>query len=174
ENFAKIDAVVFDKTGTLTQGKPSVTAIKAFEMSEKDLLKVTAEVELISEHHLGQTIVKEAEERRITLTNEPTDFAEEKEHGLYATVNTDKDVIGNRKLLQKSHIPLDETIDQYAIQEEKAGNTAIFVGVNNKVAGIVSIADQIRPEASGTIRKLKAAGVKETIMLTGDNKHTSE
>src|SRR5699024_7663132 len=62
----------------------------------------------------------------------------------------------------------------YAIQEEKAGNTAIFVGVNNKVAGIVSIADQIRPEASGTIRKLKAAGGKETIMLTGDNKHTAE
>ncbi|HLR63583.1 MAG TPA: cation-translocating P-type ATPase, partial [Lentibacillus sp.] len=174
ENLAKIDAVVFDKTGTLTQGKPSVTSIKAFDMDEDALLKITAEAELISEHHLGQTIVKEAVERGITLTNEPTDFAVEKGHGLYATVNSDKVVIGNRKLLQKNHIPLDETIDQYAIQEEKAGNTAIFVGVNNKVAGIVSIADQIRPEALDAIRQLKTAGVKETIMLTGDNKHTAE
>src|SRR5699024_4127326 len=121
-----------------------------------------------------QTIVKEAEERGITLTNEPTDFAVEKGHGLYATVASDKIFIGNRKLMQKNQIQLDDAIDQYAIQEEKAGNTAIFVGVNNKVAGIVSIADQIRPEASGAIRQLKAAGVKETIMLTGDNKHTAE
>src|SRR5699024_4065476 len=86
ENIAKIDAVVFDKTGTLTQGKPSVTAIKAYEMSEKDLLKVTAEVELTSEHHLGQTSVKEAEERGIRLTNEPTDFTVEKGYGLHANV----------------------------------------------------------------------------------------
>jgi len=67
----------------------------------------------------------------------------EKGHGLYATVASDKIVIGNRKLMQKNQIQLDDAIDQYAIQEEKAGNTAIFVGVNNKVAGIVSIADQI-------------------------------
>src|SRR5699024_4243685 len=107
------------------------------------LLKITAEAEVISEHHLGQTIVKEAEERGITLTNEPTDFAVEKGHGLYATVASDKIFIGNRKLMQKNQIQLDDAIDQYAIQEEKAGNTAIFVGVNNKVAGIVSIADQI-------------------------------
>src|SRR5699024_8654292 len=65
ENLAKIDAVVFDKTGTLTQGKPSVTSIKAFDIDEDALLKITAEAEVISEHHLGQTIVKEAEERGI-------------------------------------------------------------------------------------------------------------
>lgn len=174
ENLAKIDAVVFDKTGTLTQGKPSVTNIRAFGMGEDALLKITAEAELISEHHLGQTIVKEAEERGIALTNEPTDFAVEKGHGLYATVASDNVVIGNRKLLENNHIPLDEVINQYAIQEEKAGNTAIFVGINNRVAGVVSIADQIRPEALDAIHQLKAAGVKETIMLTGDNRHTAE
>src|SRR5690625_2521592 len=86
ENLAKIDAVVFDKTGTLTQGKPSVTSIKAFDMDEDALLKITAEAELISEHHLGQTIVKEAEERGIDLTNEAKDFAVEKGHGLYAKI----------------------------------------------------------------------------------------
>src|SRR5690625_7839274 len=95
-------------------------------MDEDALLKITAEAELISEHHLGQTIVKEAAERGITLTNEPTDFAVEKGHGLYATVASDKIVIGNRKLMQKNQIQLDDAIDQYAIQEEKAGNTAIL------------------------------------------------
>src|SRR5690625_2785353 len=73
ENFAKVDAVVFDKTGTLTEGKPSVTKLQAYAIEEDILLKVTAEAELITEHHLGQTIVKEAEERGIALTNEPTD-----------------------------------------------------------------------------------------------------
>ncbi|WML46033.1 cation-translocating P-type ATPase [Neobacillus sp. PS3-40] len=174
ENFAKVNAVVFDKTGTLTEGKPSVTNIKSFGMDEEALLKITAEAELISEHHLGQTIVKEAKDRGVSLTNEATDFTVEKGHGLYATVASNKVVIGNRKLLSKNNISLDMSIDQFAIQEEKNGNTAIFVGVNNKVAGIISIADQVRQEAVDTIRQLKAAGVEQTIMLTGDNKHTAE
>lgn len=174
ENFAKIDAVVFDKTGTLTQGKPSVTAIHAIGMDEAELLKMTAEAELISEHHLGQTIVKEAEERGIELTNEAKDFAVEKGHGLYATVAGRRVVIGNRKLLAANNIKLEYDIDDYAIGEEKLGNTAIFVAIDQEVAGIISIADQIRPEAIETIKRLKKYGVKETIMLTGDNKHTAE
>src|SRR5690625_79756 len=174
ENFAKIDAVIFDKTGTLTQGKPSVTAIHAIGMSEDELLKLTAEAELISEHHLGQTIVKEAEERGIDLTNEAKDFTVEKGHGLYATVASRRVVIGNRKLLAANEIELEGGIDDYAIGEEKLGNTAIFVGIDGLVAGIISIADQIRPEAINTIKRLKKYGVKETIMLTGDNKHTAE
>lgn len=173
ENFAKVDTVVFDKTGTLTEGKPSITNLKAYGIDEKALLKTTAEAELVSEHHLGQTIVKEAKELGIALTNEPVDFTVEKGHGLYATVGGDKVVIGNRKLLAKNNIELTESIDQDATQQEKAGNTAIFVAINQTVRGIVSIADQIRAEAGETISQLKAAGVKETIMLTGDNRHTA-
>ena len=174
ENFAKIDAVVFDKTGTLTQGRPSVTAVHAFDMEDDELLKITAEAELISEHHLGQTIVKEAEERGIKLTHEPKEFAVEKGHGLYATVANKRVVIGNRKMLAANSIKLADDVDDYAIGEEKLGNTAIFVAIDQQVAGVVSIADQIRPEAIETIKTLKAYGVKETIMLTGDNKHTAE
>lgn len=174
ENLAKIDVVVFDKTGTLTKGRPSVTNIKAFDMEAEELLKLTAEAEIISEHHLGQTIVKEAEQRGIKLTNEPTDFAVEKGHGIYATVAGDELVIGNRKLLVKNEIRLTKAIDDYAIQEEKNGNTAIFVSKNGNIAGIVSIADEIRSEAAEAIAQLKAFGVKQAIMLTGDNKHTAE
>src|SRR5699024_3416701 len=161
ENFAKIGAVVFDKTGTLTQGKPSVTAIKSYGMSEDDLLKVTAEAKLISEHHLGRTIVKEAEERGIELTNEPTDFTVEKGHGLHADVAGKHVVIGNRKLLANHKIVIDQEIDEYAVEQEKLGNTAIFIGMDRKVAGVLSIADQIRQEAVDTIKALKAARVKE-------------
>lgn len=174
ENFAKIDVVVFDKTGTLTQGKPSVTALKAFDMEEERLLQIAAETELISEHHLGQTIVKEANNRGIKLIHEATDFTVEKGHGLHATVSNQHVVIGNRQLLSQHHIPLDARADAYAIEQEKQGNTAIFVGIDNKIAGILSIADQIRKDAVATIQSLKDAGVKETVMLTGDNRHTAE
>ncbi|PAV30540.1 copper-translocating P-type ATPase [Virgibacillus profundi] len=174
ENLAKIDVIVFDKTGTLTKGKPAVTGMKAFGMKEEELLKITAEAEIISEHHLGRTIVNEAEHRGLTLTNEPEDFTVEKGHGLYATVAGKSVVIGNRKLLSKNGIQLPGNIESYAIQEEKNGNTAIFVGIDNKLAGVISIADQIRAKAADAIRQLKAAGVKHTVMLTGDNTHTAE
>lgn len=174
ENLAKVDVVVFDKTGTLTEGKPSVTKIKAFGMEENELLKLTAEAEIISEHHLGQTIVAEAENRGIALTNEPKDFAVSKGHGIYATVDNKRLVIGNRKLLQEQGITLAEAKNNYAIQEEKLGNTAIFVGIDNQIAGVISIADQVRQEAAHMIAQLKAYGVKQTIMLTGDNRHTAE
>ncbi len=174
ESLAKLDVVVFDKTGTLTRGEPSVTRIKSFGRDEQALLKLTAEAEVISEHHLGQTIVKEAENRGLQLTNEPTDFSVEKGFGLYATVDAQKLVIGNRKLMKKSKITIDNHVEEYAIREEKKGNTAIFIGIDNQMAGIISVADQIREEAADTIKQLKALGMKQTVMLTGDNRHTAE
>lgn len=173
ENFAKVDVVVFDKTGTLTEGNPSVTDVKAYGIEEEKLLKITAEAELISEHHLGRTIVEEVKTRNIELTNEPTAFTIEKGYGLYATVGNDKVVIGNRKLLLKNQIELADVIHEDAVQLEKAGNTVVFVAANRKAIGIIAIADQIRSEAAETISQLKEAGVKETVMLTGDNEHTA-
>lgn len=86
ENYARIDVFVFDKTGTLTKGKPKVINIKAFDTEENDLLKIAAEVEIISEHHLGRTIVKEAKDRGIVLTNEPKNFTIKKGYGLIASL----------------------------------------------------------------------------------------
>src|SRR5699024_2731309 len=107
-----------------------VTDIKAFGIEKEELLRRAAEAEIISEHHLGQTIVREAEERGLTLMNEPTDFQVEKGHGIYATVGEQKMVIGNRKLLNENRINIDQLENDYAIQQEKDGNTAIFVSVN--------------------------------------------
>src|SRR5699024_1149042 len=161
--LAKIDIIVFDKTGTLTQGKPSVTDVKAFDIDEIALLKLTAEAEVISEHHLGKTIVQEAAERGIQLIHEPADFTVEKGHGIYATIGSQSLIIGNRKLLQKNEIVIDKPANDYAIRQEKFGNTAIFVSIDHKVSGIISIADDIRPEAVEAITQLKANGLKKAI-----------
>src|SRR5690606_2896174 len=96
ENLAKVDAIVFDKTGTLTKGKPEVTDIKAFGITKDELLKLAAEVELTSEHHLGKTIVKKAEERGLDLLNQPSDVEILKGHGLQATLTSKQIYIGNK------------------------------------------------------------------------------
>lgn len=174
EKFSEVDVVVFDKTGTLTKGKPNVTKIKSFDIEEDILLKVTAEAEVISEHHLGQTIVKEARNRGIVLEHTPVEFSVEKGHGLIATVNGTKIIIGTRKLIRKYNIGIDQEMEDHAVEEEKAGNTAIFVGIEKTIAGIISIADEIRQDAVETISELKANGIKQVYMLTGDNKFTAE
>ncbi|WP_217587285.1 heavy metal translocating P-type ATPase [Lentibacillus saliphilus] len=174
ENLAKIDVFVFDKTGTLTKGQPEVTSIKTFGMEIEDVLKLAAEAEIMSEHHLGRAIVQEAEKRRIKLTHAPVDFAVEKGKGLHAAINDQHVVIGNRQLMAQHHITVDERVEKYAQEEEQKGSTAIFVSVHHHIAGVISIADQIRDEAFETIEQLKAAGIKKTVMLTGDHTHTAE
>lgn len=174
EDLAKIDVMVFDKTGTLTKGKPSVTSINAFGIKEAELLKLAAEAEVISEHHLGQTIINEAEKRGIELTNEPKDFTVEKGHGITAKVDDQAVIIGNRKLLKNNDIVLEEKINLFAIEQEKQGNTGIFISIDQKVSGVISIADEIRQDAAKTITQLKEFGVKQVVMLTGDNKHTAQ
>lgn len=174
EKFSEIDVVVFDKTGTLTKGKPNVTKIKSFGLEEDILLKMAAEAEVISEHHLGQTIVKEARNRGIELEHNPVEFSVEKGHGLIAIVNGTKIIIGTRKLIRKYNIGIDQVMEDHAVEEEKAGNTAIFVGIEKTIAGIISIADEIRQDAVETISELKANGIKQVYMLTGDNKFTAK
>lgn len=174
EKLAKIDTVVFDKTGTLTRGRPEVTDIHAFSGNEDELLRLVAEAEMISEHHLGQTIVKEARKRDIPLVNEPEEAEVIKGNGIRARIEGQLLAIGNRKLMASEGIQIEDTVEAYAVKREKAGNTAIFASIDGKIAGIFSIADRIRPEAESALKQLRANGVKKMIMLTGDNRHTAE
>ncbi|WP_262176025.1 heavy metal translocating P-type ATPase [Saccharococcus sp. Marseille-Q5394] len=174
EKLAKIDTVVFDKTGTLTRGKPEVTDIHAIGIGKTDLLQIVAEAEMISEHHLGQTIVKEARNQGLQLVNEPENAVVIKGNGIRATIEGKMLAIGNRKLMVAEGIQVDQAIEDYAIAREKAGNTAIFASIDGKISGVLSIADRIRPEAMDALRELRAGGVKQMIMLTGDNRHTAE
>ena len=174
EKLAKIDTVVFDKTGTLTRGRPEVTDIHVFNSNEDELLRIVAEAEMISEHHLGQTIVKEAKIRNITLINQPEDAEVIKGNGIRARIEGKLLVIGNRKLMAAEGIAIEDAVESYAIHREKSGNTAIFASVDGKIAGIFSIADRIRPDAANALQQLRAEGIKKMIMLTGDNRHTAE
>lgn len=174
EKLAKIDTVVFDKTGTLTRGRPEITDIHTILSNEDELLRIVAEAEMISEHHLGQTIVKEARNRNLSLINQPDEAEVIKGNGIRARIDGKHLVVGNRKLMASEGIRIDDTAESYAIQREKAGNTAIFASVDGIVAGIFSIADSIRPEAASALQQLREDGIKKMIMLTGDNRHTAE
>lgn len=174
ERLSKIDVIVFDKTGTLTKGKPEVTDIKSWDLEENELLRVVAEAERLSEHHLGQTIVSEAKKREIALNEEPQNVQIIKGGGLVATVAGQQLVIGNRKLMTDYDVLVNEEAESYATAREKAGNTAILIAIDQKLAGVISIADQIKADAKVAIEQLHAAGIKQTIMLTGDNRHTAQ
>ena len=174
ENLAKIDTVVFDKTGTLTRGRPEVTNIHTLFGNEEELLRLVAEAEMISEHHLGQTIVNEARKREIPLINEPEEAEVIEGNGIRAKIENKVLTIGNRKLMDANNIIIGDSVEAYAVEREKVGNTAIFAANDGVIAGIISIADQIRPEAVGAIKELRQNGVKQIIMLTGDNRHTAE
>ena len=174
ERLSNIDLVVFDKTGTLTKGKPEVTDVKSWDMEENALLHIVAEAERLSEHHLGQTIVSEAKKRKLELVEEPQDVQIIKGGGMTATVGGKHLLIGNRKLMKDHGVSIEEKVEAYATEREKAGNTAVLIAIDQKLSGIISIADQIKPEAKAAIQQLRHAGVKKAIMLTGDNRHTAQ
>lgn len=174
EKLSKIDVVLFDKTGTLTKGQPEVTAIQAYGMEEEELLTMAAEAEVISEHHLGKTIVREAKSRGIRLINRPDDVEVIKGHGIKATIKGKKVMIGNRKWMKENQIRISYDVESYAVGQEKKGNTAVFTAINNHIIGVISVADRIRAEAADTIQHLKQIGIKQIFMLTGDNLHTAK
>ncbi|MED3554252.1 cation-translocating P-type ATPase [Cytobacillus praedii] len=175
DEFSKVDTLVFDKTGTLTKGKPEITDIKTFNCYDvNELLRIVAQAETISEHHLGQTIVKEAKLRKLDISNAPKDSEVIKGNGIRAKVEDYVLVIGNRKLMNNEGITLSNNVLTYAMEREKAGNTAIFIAVDGQAVGIFSIADQIREDAPRAIAEMRKNGIKKIIMLTGDNQHTAQ
>lgn len=175
DRLSKVDTIVFDKTGTLTKGRPEVTDIKTFDgMDEDEFLRIIAIAESISEHHLGRTIVKAAERKGLKRDSDAEDASVIKGGGIRATVESRILVIGNRKLMVSQGIEISNRAEEYATSREKEGNTSIFAAVDGRVAGIISIADQIRDDAEMALAGLRRNGVKKIIMLTGDNRHTAE
>jgi len=175
DTFSKVDTLVFDKTGTLTKGKPEVTEMKLFDqtLEEERFLQLIAQAESISEHHLGQTIVKEAMAGKLNIEGKPESGSVIKGNGITAMVDGYILAVGNRKLMDKENIEISKEVASHAESRERAGNTAVFAAIDGKIAGVISIADSIREDAVEALVQMRKNGIKKIVMLTGDNKHTA-
>lgn len=171
ERAHKINAIVFDKTGTITKGEPEVTDIYNFHQWERDeILRIAASVEKTSEHPLGQSIVKKAEEELIKLSD-PEEFIAIPGKGLKATLEGNVVLIGNRKLMTDNDISIEDGEDILLHMEEE-GKTAMLMGIEGKISGIIAVADQIKDTSKKAIEDLQKMGL-DVYMITGDNERTA-
>ncbi len=164
----KINAVMFDKTGTLTEGKPYVTDIIS---DDKDkLLLIAASAENGSEHPLGEAIVREAKEKNIKLLS-IENFKAISGFGIETYIDNKKVLMGNDKLMNKENINI-ENYNSYMDKLSKEGKTPMYVAYDNKLLGIMAVADKLKKESIEAINRLHKLGIK-TAMITGDNKNTA-
>ena len=170
----KLDTIVFDKTGTLTKGEPVVTDIilneKIDNCSKDELLQISASSELHSEHPLGKAIVKKARELNLKLF-EPKNFRSIAGKGIYAEVDGKKVFKGNLKLMQEKDFSMDG-MEVKANKLAGEGKTPTYIAVDNKIIGMVALADTLKDDAAENIKSLYGLGL-EVVMLTGDNKNTA-
>ena len=159
EALAETEIVVFDKTGTLTKGVFNVQEIHPEGVSKEELLELTAHAESYSNHPISLSL-KRAYSKEIN-NGRISDVEEISGHGVIATVDGKKVMVGNIKLMKMMDIPY--------FKGELIG-TIVHVAVNNKYIGYIVIADEVKEDSAQAIKELKAANIKQTVMLTGDNK----
>ncbi|EKE03013.1 MAG: hypothetical protein ACD_20C00293G0005 [uncultured bacterium] len=170
ETAYKIQTVILDKTGTITKGQPEVTDV-ATGMDKNKFLYYVASAEKVSEHPLAGAIVNEAEKENISLV-QPAEFSAQPGHGIQANVDGSQILAGNQKLLSDKGIEFDSYLEK-AFQYGEEGKTTIFVAINNKIEGVIAIADTIKSDSKQAIKELKSMGI-EVIMVTGDNQKAAE
>jgi Cu+-exporting ATPase len=172
ETAHKIKSIILDKTGTLTQGKPVVTDVLALPgFTETGLLTVAASAERGSEHPLGESIVSRTKQENLKLAD-ATDFKTFPGHGIEAKVNGQTVLLGNLKLMQDRGIS-PNSLEEKAVQLSSEGKTTMFVSLDGRAAGIIAVADTLKPNSKEAVSQLKSLGL-EVVMLTGDNHRTAE
>jgi Cu+-exporting ATPase len=171
ERLESIDTIVIDKTGTLTEGKPSLVAVTPVDGGDDaTLLQLAASVERASEHPLAQAIVASAKQRGIAL-KDVADFASPSGKGASGVIDGQRVALGNAMLM--SEIGIDTSrCDDIAEAARQQGATAIFVAIDDAVAGVMAIADPVKPSAKQALDQLRAEGLR-VVMLTGDNETTA-
>jgi Cu+-exporting ATPase len=179
----KVTAIILDKTGTLTQGAPAVTdvalssklKVQSSNLEPETLnlerfLQLAASAEKNSEHPLGQAIVKHARDAGLALS-EPTEFGAVAGHGVHARVDGRDLLIGNAKLMSDANIARGN-LETRASQLADEGKTAMFVALDGRAAGVIAVADTLKPNSRAAVTALKNLGLK-VYMLTGDNPRTA-
>ncbi len=171
----EVDTIILDKTGTITEGQPKVTDIIGLnDASDDQLLHLTASAESGSEHPLGRAIVDYAKEQNILL-GELEGFEAITGRGIRANVRreTGDIFVGNRRLMEESDIFIDKSIEKQLSELELQAKTAILVGVDGEIAGIIAVADPIKKDSRKAIATLKKMGLRP-VMITGDNQRTAK
>ncbi len=191
----KVDTVVLDKTGTITEGKPSVREVFAEGIKEEELIKIAATVESVSEHPLGKAVIDKAIEVSESICDKNTcgmtkfgyevsEFTNHSGMGVESYIKakdeamsdkslngltTNKVLVGNRKLMSKFNIAINESFEEKMDNYEKEGQTPLLVAIDGQLKGIISVADTIKETSKEAISIMKNTGL-QVVMLTGDNK----
>ncbi|MGL5346598.1 MAG: heavy metal translocating P-type ATPase [Peptostreptococcaceae bacterium] len=167
----KVDTIIFDKTGTITEGKPTVTDIVVSgDIDENYLLQLAASAEKGSEHPLGEAIVKCAEDKNLEFIKLDS-FKAIPGHGIEVIIDNKTILLGNKKLMNEKNIKLENlltTSDELATN----GKTPMFIAIDDKLGGIIAVADIVKESSKRAIEKLHSMGIK-VAMVTGDNTKTA-
>jgi P-type Cu+ transporter len=171
ERAHRVDMVVFDKTGTLTEGKPSISSIQSFGVSESKLLQLAAAAESSSEHPLASAVIAEANSRDLDIPD-ATDVTAVPGRGLTAVVDGSNVAIGSAAFIEEnSSAAYDFAELGFAVAER--GETVLAVAKDGEPIGLIGVSDTLKPDVANAVRELESRGIK-TVMLTGDNRRTAE
>ena len=175
QRLEKIDTIVLDKTGTITAGRPQVTDVlvagsESSGIAEDHMIRIAAALERASEHALAEAVVRYAQERGLSLT-QPETFESLTGLGVVGMINGDVALIGNAALMQKYSIA-SEALQAAALRLSDAGKTPLWIAVNGALAGMIAVADTVKPTSVEAIRQMHAEGLR-VVMLTGDNERTA-
>lgn len=173
ETAQKLDVIVFDKTGTLTTGKPVVTDVVPLQNTKntiQNILSIAASLEKLSEHPLAEAIVRDAEEKKASIT-EVKKFTAIPGHGVEGEIDGKNYLLGNRKLMADQKISTDY-VEQTMSKLENEGKTAMIVATRGEIIGLVAVADTLKDSSTEAIKTLKKMGLT-TVMITGDNSRTA-
>lgn len=170
ENLSKVNVVVFDKTGTLTIGKPTLTDVITFGISEKELLSDIASIEAMSEHPISKAIVSYSQEKQIPF-KEVSHFENMVGKGVFGRIGTDEIYIGNKKIIEQLKLDVSKHAD-IVNQLEKQGKTVMYVVKNACMIAIITIFDLIKENSKLVIDELNKLNI-QSYMITGDSKNTA-
>jgi Cu+-exporting ATPase len=172
ERGRQIDVVVFDKTGTLTEGRPAVASVITLQkgLAETEVLRIAGSLERLSEHPLGQAIVRAAKERQIAL-GEVEDFENIAGEGIKGRVGNAPVIVGNLRLMRDQGISVDDALPLIEAREASA-ETLVAIASNGELIGVIAVADKLKSDAKPAVEALHSEGIA-TAMITGDNAKTA-
>ena len=174
ESLSAVDTVVFDKTGTLTVSQPSVSRVIALPGYERDeVLRIAACLEEHFPHSLARAVVRQAQREGLRHEEEHAELQYVVAHGIRSTLHGRQALIGSAHFIfEDEHIPCDPAVRQRIVNESH-GATTLYLALGDELAGAIFIEDPVRPESSAVVSELRECGVKNVVMLTGDNEHTA-